>query len=638
MEVTTIFQKTLPNYFDDYELRPQQIEMAELVKEVIDGSSHAVIEGTTGVGKSFAYLIPSLVSGKKITVSTANKNLQDQLSQKDLPFLQEIFKKSFKKEISWATLKGKNNYFCWEKFQINKKDIQKKWGRDLINALSTWYDETEDGDLNNIEFHLPSEAKRMICCDNDTKHEKGTAGWLQCKAVQARMNARDVDIILVNHSLLALDKAVKLKTEGEAKILPDSDVIILDEAHTFSKMAGLAFSDELNVFSLRHYFGWPLLKSIIPRKKKVDPIIKEFEALAETYKPEMGDRGYYKQEAVEKFEGFSNIIDGLKEINELVKNASRKPKYDVESDEEFTEKKKQIYNEGKSLISRLERFSKYSNDDIKWTEARDTKRHGPLVTLKVAPLDVGEQLREVLFKGNTVIATSATLAVNDKFDYFKDEIGAPENTRELITESPFDFAKNCLLYFTTGAEQKINEIDNLLNASKGRALVLFTSYKAMQEAYNFSDVKYEKFIQSYETSKYLLLQRFLDSDNGVLFATKSFWEGIDIKGEKLSMVIIDKIPFPNVNDLLFSKKCESVDKKHGKDGASFYRLSVPEACLALKQGAGRLIRSKNDRGVIALLDPRINYANYKKPIVRSFPPKALRTQKMENVKKFYAEV
>ena len=614
-----------------YEDRVGQVTMATMVESAIQNGFSAIIEGSTGVGKSFAYLIPIILSGKNAIISTSNKSLQDQLSNKDLPLLKKILPLEF----TWTVLKGKNNYFCHEHFKANRKEITQYYlnqglsetdAKLKLKDIEAWADETLEGDVEYYPNDLPQVVKEMIVCDSKSSHEKGSVFADMCFANKARKRAKESRILLINHTLLALDISIRRDTDNKAKILPDSQVVVIDEAHTFERYAVMAFSDEISWFSLHHLINWQIVRKALSRTE-INQLSNTFRDAIDKYLPERGKTGYYNQTKFPKFEGFDLTIRYLEKLIEKIKNNSKSNIDDVTQT-----KIREIIKEAETLIKRLNDLTSEDENMLRWSEARETDR-GIVVKLKSVPIDVSNLLKDGLFPNRTVVCTSATLTVNKSFDFFRYQLGVPETAMELIVDSPFNFKENCLIYISTGQYEKYWEVQELLKLSQGRAFVLFTSYKDMREMYDMVTIPYPKFIQNSDITRVQTLEDFRNTPNAVLFATKSFWEGVDIKGDQLSIVIIHKIPFENPSDLVYSSKIEQIDKRLGK-GKSWSRFTIPDACLKLKQGAGRLIRSQEDKGVIALLDARINYQNYGKIILDSLPP-AYRTQKLEKVKSFF---
>jgi len=626
MNLSSIFKPKglLSKKFENYELRPQQFKMAVSIEDALTSKRHIIVEGGTGIGKSFAYLIPLILSEKSAIISTSHKSLQDQLSNKDLPALEDVLPFDF----DWTVLKGKNNYFCHEHFKANQMEILDKGylSKNQLQEMVEWSEQTEDGDIEYYPYSLSKRVKEMVTCDTRTTHEKDSQFYRLCFANKARKRARESRIVLVNHTLLALDTALKMETEGKASLLPEAKVIIIDEAHTFEHYASMAFSDEINIFSLRHFINWKIVRDTVP-KQELNNVSNALNKVLRRFLPEKGDI-YYKQRKVNKFDGLKRVIGGVININEKVKANPN-----LYKDEISRAKMREIVKEGENLAERLEVLSLKDKDMLRWSEAYDGRDGKPIVTLKSVPLNISKILSENLFEDKTVICTSATLAVNKSFDFFKSQLGTPDDTLELIVGSPFDYKRNALIYISSGEKEQIYEVEKLLEYSKGRAFVLFTSYREMERFHKEVNTKYPKLVQSRGISRAMLLEEFKKTPNAVLFATRSFWEGVDVQGDELMSVIIHKLPFNNPSDLVYSSKVERIDEEYGK-GQHWTRYTIPDACLKLKQGVGRLIRSKTDIGTIALLDARVNYRSYKNAVLNSLPP-AFRTQKLEHIKEFY---
>lgn len=634
----------LKTRFPDYEIRDSQVKMATLVQRAMRNKISAVIEGATGVGKGFAYLIPAIVENKQIVVSTSNKSLQDQLHDKDLPLLKIAFNLPF----TWTVLKGKNNYFCYERYFTNEQEVIMALTKGSIdfpamtfNEAQVFYESIEKwaqsqdatkrqfGDLEYMDIKVPPKVRELIGCDNQMKHEKDSKFESLCFASLARKRAKEAQIVLVNHTLLSLDIALRRDTGGVVGILPDTKYVVIDEAHMFEKAAVLAFSDEISMMSLYHLLNWSIVKKAITGDD-YKMIVDRLKTALEAWLPEQGNTGYYQQKKVLKFDNLQPVINALDIV--IHKIDSLEDKEDTES---ASNKKEEVLKEANNLKSRLSALMATDENMLRWSEAREGRKGDPFIKLKSVPLDISPLLKTGLFDVKTVICCSATLSVRGKFDFFKEQVGMGKDTLDLIVPSPFDYKKQALV-FISSEDNKVQEMEQLISMSKGNAFILFTSYKDMQNCYSEVRTKYPKLIQNSGVTRVQLLEEFKNTPGAVLFATKTFWEGVDIKGDKLRLVIIHKIPFENPYDLVFSSKCEKIDNKYGK-GQSFIRLSIPDACIKLKQGVGRLIRSTTDTGVIALLDARVNYKSYGSIIVESLPP-AYRTQKMEKVKSFFDKI
>lgn len=622
MTTNEIFNKggLLEKKLEGFESRPQQARMAMLVETAIEKKKTAVVEGSTGVGKGFAYLIPIILAGKKAIVSTSNKNLQDQLNNKDLPTLKKVLKKV---DFNWTVLKGKSNYFCHQNFMAHYPELERSLDTHDLNAVKKWASETKDGDLDTCPIYIPPHLKSYVGHDPDVRHGEDDSADSICFASLAKEKAKEAQIILINHSLLTLNIAMK------RPFLPKVDVIVVDEAHSLERCASTAFSEELTFWSLKHFLDSNFVKKSITAKAR-DEMNETFRIALEKYLPTK-DGYYYKPMRVKKFEGFEKVISALEMA---ISKVSANSKFG--NDEMAVVRKKSIINEGNNLVEKLSQFSKEDENFVMWTEAYDGKR-GTTIKMMLAPISVAKLLG-TYFQKRTCVFTSATLSTNGNFDFFKEQIGLDQKEcLELIEQSPFDFENNSMAYITTGQTDKIKEVEQLLKYSKGRAFVLFTSYREMFTYYENVDIPYKKLVQAQGVSKSQLLKDFRESENAVLFATRSFWEGVDVKGEKLSMVIIHKIPFANPSDLIYQSKTEQIEKKYGK-GAYWPKYTIPDACLALKQGFGRLIRSKTDRGVYVLMDERVITKSYRNPILRTLPPATPRTQKLERIKAFFDKI
>jgi ATP-dependent DNA helicase DinG len=627
MNVEQVFapEGLLAKYFKEYEQRPEQVRMAKLVETAIGSGFPAVIEGEPGVGKSFAYLVPIILSKKKAIISTSHKSLQDQLSKKDLPVLKEVLPVDF----NWAVLKGKNNYFCAESFQAYQKDLLKIISKEEVKRITDWVKETEDGDVEYFPGELQPQVRELITCDTNTIHQRDSVFYDLCFAVRARLEAQKAQIILVNHTLVALDIALRRKTDNKIKLLPKVDVIVIDEAHTFEKYATMAFSDKINIFSLVHLLNWSVVKNSVPQRER-NELLEAFSLSLKEYLPEKRD-SYYQQEKHAKFSGCRALA---KKIGIILEKVKANPK--LQFDDAGKKKTDEVVKEGENLVERLVALSEEDENMLRWSEAKELRDGRVIITLKSVPLDISELLRSYLFKDQVIICTSATLAINRDFSFFKQQLGVPVTALELAVGSPFDFRKNSLIYISNGEQEKRWEIEQLVKYSKGNAFVLFTSYKDMWSFFESVNVPYPKLVQSEGISRAELLKQFKKTPHAVLFATKSFWEGIDVKGNALILVVIHKLPFENPADLVYTSKIERIEERLGK-GKHWTRYTIPDACLKLKQGVGRLIRSKTDIGVIALLDARVNYQSYGKAFLSALPQAAYRTQKLEKVKRFYKE-
>lgn len=638
MDVNSVFSRDglLSKKTESFDYRPQQLQLAQLIERGLKEGKNVIAEGATGVGKSFAYLVPIILEGQKVIVSTSNKSLQDQLAQKDLPFLKEVLAP----HLTWVALKGKSNYFCRKNYKNNYNDVEKLLDLEQLEQLKKWIEETEDGDLEFYPYELPYRVKEMICCNENTKHDRKKNDFYtqNCFAIKARDRAKDANIVLVNHTLLGIDIYLKLLQEKEqGGILPNTSWVVIDEAHKFEDMASRAFTDKINIFSVNQILSRYLVQNSV-NSTLIENILKNFKKAIKKYQPAKNGY-YYEQKVFETLEGFDLVQQGLSQVADEL-STSKEYK---EGSEEYRDTIQQHIQEINNLKSRLKMLEEEDENSLRWVDAYETKMNSPkfgkvITSLNTAPITVAPMMKSGLIDKKNIIAVSATLATNGSFDYFRTQLPIEkENSLEMILGSPFNFRENTILYISDGSLDVEHEMKELLLASKGRAFVLFTSYKDMNHYYKYLEIPYKKLIQDKNISRSQLIEEFKETPNAVLFATKSFWEGVDIKGTELSMVIIHKIPFGNPADLMYKTKTKMYEQTYGR-GAGWTMYGIPDACLQLKQGAGRLIRSKTDKGAVALLDSRVGVKPYGKQVIASFPPEMPRTQQLDKIRNFFIRI
>jgi ATP-dependent DNA helicase DinG len=614
-----------------YEFRPGQLEMAEAVESALVDKRHLIVEAGTGTGKTLAYLVPAILSGKRVVVSTGTKNLQEQLYFKDVPFLQQ----HLARELNVCYMKGRNNYACRQKIYDAEKEaildgLQEVADFEIIRA---WEKTTETGDRAELKT-LPEntgvwakiDARRELCTGQKCPQ------FEKCFLTEMRRRAHESDIIIVNHHLLFADLAVK--RDANSGIIPEYSAVILDEAHEVEAIAGEYFG-----VSVSNYQFQELQRDIgaVARRKafgsiELDRILiavgdaaARFFALFESAD---GRRGFREHREFEEqwHEQIADVLNGLELIGshlQLIKDAP---------EEVFP-----LFARAQEIAGALQ-FWLAGNDRrfVYWIE-----RRGRGCFLQATPIDVSSILSERLFNRiDTVVLTSATLAVSGNFDYAARRLGL-DGARTLLVPGHFDFANQALLYvpqhlpdprsanFTREAAE---EIARILRASRGRAFVLFTSYQQMRAVYDRVSfaIDYPALMQG-TGPRSALLQEFRTTPNCVLFATSSFWQGVDVPGEQLSCVIIDKLPFAVPNDPIVEARIRAI---RDEGGNPFYEYQIPQAALALKQGFGRLIRSRTDRGVLVLLDNRISKQRYGQVFFDSLPDYGFTTS-LADVENFF---
>lgn len=609
--------------------------MAEAVLRAFEEKKHLIVEAGTGTGKTMAYLVPaiaySLATNKRVVISTGTKNLQEQLMEKDIPFLQKIMPKKF----SAAYMKGRSNYGCL--YRIKKAETQPILeGLDELDhfeEVRRWVRETETGDRaelvnlpENISFWSRINAKSETCLGQKCPD------FEPCYITKMRERAEDADIVIVNHHLFFADLNVRGNQYG--KVLPDYGAVIFDEAHLIEDIAADYFGVQISSFQIdelvRDADSLPITDAVVSRdltklSAKIIGLADQFwTRFIQTRNNQEGRFPLLPNSFAQKMTSGEIHATPLGEAYFALDTALERLENGVDV---YAEK----MPEAESLLKRvrqtrfdLDFICKQSEKNyVYWLEKR-----GRGMFLRASPIDVSSLLNEKLFeKTETVVLTSATLSANGKFDFIKERLGLePKKTDTLVAPSAFDYQKQAIIYIPKAMpdprapeynQMAAAEIVKLLQITNGRAFVLSTSNYAMNALYELVSmrVNFPCLIQG-SMSKAGLLDRFRRTPNAVLFATSSFWQGVDVRGEQLSCVIIDKLPFAVPSDPVVAARTKFIDENGGK---SFFDYSVPNAVITLKQGIGRLIRSKTDKGVIALLDTRLRTKSYGRDFINSLP-------------------
>ncbi|HDL5700082.1 TPA: ATP-dependent DNA helicase [Mannheimia haemolytica] len=610
--------------------RQAQLEMAQAVAKAVKFATPVVVEAGTGTGKTFAYLVPALLSGKKTILSTGSKNLQDQLFNRDLPTIQKALK--YKGKI--ALLKGRANYLCLERLdQVTAMGVlgDKSVLADL-KKVSKWQNATKTGDLSEcITIAEDSPILPQLvsttesCLGSDCPHFK------DCYVVQARRKAMEADVVVVNHHLFCADMAVKETGFGE--LIPEAELVIFDEAHQLPDIASQYFGQSLSSRQLfdickdTNIVYRTELKDLAQLGKAADHLTK----VVQDFRLLMGGEGQIRGNLRELFRD-KKVVDGLVKVaenidflSEVVKKALGRSETLDKIFERLAEVKVQL----KKLMDTGVTGYCY------WYEA-----NGRSFGLHITPLTVADKFGEQL-KNQQIgwVFTSATLEVGGKFDHFCQRLGI-ENAEQLVLQSPFDYQNQSLLCVPrylpdTNKSNTLTTLGQLLKpvieANKGRCFLLCTSYYMMRGLADFlREHSALNVLLQGETSKSRLLEKFVKEDHSVLVATQSFWEGIDVRGDDLSLVIIDKLPFTSPDEPLLKARMEDC-KIQGGD--PFNDIQIPEAVITLKQGVGRLIRDVPDRGVVIICDSRLVMRNYGQTFLKSLPP-SKRTRDLDNVIQF----
>jgi ATP-dependent DNA helicase DinG len=635
-----------------YEVRPGQAAMAGLVASTFERGGVAVVEAGTGTGKTLAYLIPAIASGRRVIVSTATKSLQEQLYQKDVPFLQKALPRPFRA----AYMKGRSNYVCLRRVRRATESpiLDDLAAVDQFEAVREWSERSETGDraeLTDLPEHLP--FWHAIDARSDTCLGQRCPDFDACFITRMRQRAEEADVVIVNHHLFFADLA--LRGDDYGHVIPDYTTVVFDEAHELEAIAAGYFGSAVSNY-------------------RVEDLAMDVGRLLVTDADTTRDLSTTAARLVQRADRFWLALSG---------SAAQRAEYDE------GEQRRQITSDlfvapgpgGRGVPSRLGELLLDLRDtishlaasldavkdpppeaealarraaqiqfDLEFIAAADDpnyvywyERRGRGTFLNATPIDVSSILAERLFdRVEAAVLTSATLTTGGGFDYITSRLGIPE-AEELVVESHFDYGRQMLLYLPQRmpdprepafVERAAEEVAGLIEASRGRAFVLFTSLQQMRQVHELvrEQVDYPTMVQG-EGSKAGLLERFRATEGAVLFATSSFWQGIDVQGEALSCVIIAKLPFAVPSDPVVAARCRAVEERGGN---AFHDYSVPEAVITLKQGVGRLIRSCGDRGVVSILDPRLRTKSYGRTFLQGLPPCPV-TTRLDDVRRVFGD-
>ncbi len=621
----------LSKWHPNYEHRLGQLQMAEAVESALADKQHLIVEAGTGTGKTLAYLIPAILSGKRVIISTGTKNLQEQLFYKDIPFLQ----KHLSTPIAVCYMKGRGNFACRQKIYDAEKTPILSGMEEVADfeIIREWEKTTLTGDRAEIKT-LPEQSGTWAKLDarRDLCSGQKCPQFERCFLTLMHQRAVESNIIIVNHHLFFADLA--LREEDFGSILPEYAAVIFDEAHEIEDIAGQYFGVSVSSHQLHDLtrdvaalarvkkFGGVELDEILSVAGQAAEMFFQLFGMAE------GRAGFREHEAFrEKYaEQYHNFLRAIELIGLQLQSIKNAP-----------EEVNPLYRRSREYSEKLRFWMEMAEKSfVYWIE-----RRGRGCFLQATPIDVSSHLRQKLFSTvDSVILTSATLAVAGKFEFTETRLGL-KNARTLTVDGQFDYQKQALLYvpqhlpdprspvfFRAAAE----EIVKILNHSRGRAFVLFTSYQQMRMVHDLvsMEIEYPTLLQG-TGPRSALLEEFRNTPNCVLFATSSFWQGVDVQGEQLSCVIIDKLPFAVPSDPVVEARVTSIREEGGNP---FYDYQIPQAALALKQGFGRLIRSSADRGVLVMLDNRITKQRYGQVFFDSLPDYAFTTE-IEDVERFF---
>ncbi len=599
----------------DFCVRESQIHMARLINKCIEQQQSHIIEASTGIGKSFAYLVPVFLSDKKVVISTGTKNLQDQLYFKDIP----LIRKTIVNARKTALLKGRSNYCCPHRIKLHKhqKQFQKREMASLFAALSEWSLETVTGDISEFSaipendwlwFYATSNADNCLgsdCPDFDI-----------CFVSKARKKAMEADVVVINHHLYFSD--LTLKQEGFGEILPEAEVLIFDEAHQLPEVASHFYGDQLSQRQIEY-----LCRDMIDAELSEAAESKQLQIPADKLIKSAADFRLVLGQFPQKSDW--SRIQFAPQIKQAVETMQAAFEVLREILEPLISRGKDLASCFRRLESSMQALAQFLNPDdslVNWYEWNDRS-----FRLMLSPLEVADQFRQQLEQSSfeSIFFTSATLSSQQSFKYYSDRMGLG-GIEESSFDSPFDFPTQAMLYVPDDLPDPSDRdyaklfgqrCCELIEATDGHCFILFTSYRMLSwtAEYLRSKIDNPLFIQGdYQRSE--LLRQYMKSSSPVLLGTSSFWEGIDVKGDQLRCVIIDKLPFKSPQDPVYKKRLQLVSSQGGN---AFMDVQIPEATISLRQGVGRLIRDVNDRGIVVLCDNRLNSKSYGKAMISSLP-------------------
>ncbi len=659
-----IFNHYLKEVLPDFEPRKQQTLMAKEIFKALVENKKIIVEAPTGVGKSLAYLISVSIYMKeknknaRAIVSTYTKTLQQQLLQKDLPIVKEFIKTLYDEELKYTVMYGSENYICLQRFQELKKENLTAEDIISIAQIQNWLSYTETGCIEELELEdlsIWDEINR----EPDLCRAKKCKFYEQCFYYKNIHKLKEVDVVVVNHHLFFANIFYS------GKLLPKAskdfeDIVIFDEAHDLEDVIlqwlGYNISNTQIKFLCKQIYNPNKSRGLITKlpslsdnlKESIINSIMEINAASGQFFTELSLKIPKEKNEIRIFE--PNIVEDVitPALSELL-NKLKLARNQVDTDEEFFK----INSFCKRIINFIGTISFWlkcedTKNFIYWLEKEETKRKTPKITLRITPLEVANEMQQKVYSVyDKIVFTSATLCVNNQYEFFKSSVGLiPEiingctETKQVTLSSPFDFKNNVLLYLPENIPNPkeetetfkiaiINIISKLINLTKGNTFVLFTSFELMKWVYENIQTNFKILIQN--TTKYKLLEQYKSTENSVLFGVDTFWQGVDIPGEKLISIIIPKLPFDVPDHPVVEAKAEKIDLEGGD---SFKDYILPNAVIKLKQGFGRLIRRKTDWGIITILDPRIRTRWYGKYFLNSLPECSI-TMDFEKVVEFY---
>jgi ATP-dependent DNA helicase DinG len=631
----------LSSALEGFEARQAQIDMAAAVADVFADGGILLAEAGTGTGKTLAYLVPAILSRQRVLVSTGTKNLQEQIFFKDLPVLKDTLGVPF----TATYMKGRGNYLCLHRFEALKHGpaIHSREEALAIECIDEWSRETETGDRAEMD-DLPEDLPLWpeIAATSENCIGADCPQFNDCFVTKMRQRAAESDVVIVNHHLLCADASVRQSTFGE--VIPSCRYAIVDEAHQLEDVATQYFGRAISNYRFDD-FARDLDRAVatkqIPDPDKADELRSDADNVRD------GARVLFNTLQMLRFDQRTGAESRIRVVAPQLERAQDDAAMLIRA-LEGVDATIQLTRDLSEDVLALGRRALELREDVRFLTRADDPGHvyylemrGRGVFLRASPIDVSDIVREMLFdRMAATVLTSATLTVDGRFDYIRSRLGI-RRAHETRLESEFDYTRQAILYLPRKmpdprspnfAAAAGNEVVEILRRTDGRAFVLFTSYANLRQVHEYAAKRlpYPMLVQG-SAPRTALLREFKATPNAVLFATSSFWQGVDVVGESLSCVIIDKLPFASPGDPITSARIEAINEAGGN---AFGEYQIPLAILALQQGLGRLIRHRQDRGILAVLDPRLRTMGYGRRFLASLPPAPV-TNDLESIDKFF---
>jgi ATP-dependent DNA helicase DinG len=605
----------------DYRVRQEQVDISVLIDVAITNKKKLIVEAGTGIGKTFAYLVPAFLSGGKIIISTATKNLQDQLFTKDIPMIRD----ALKVPVNLAMLKGRSNYLCHLRLEnamiegafMTKEDVT------YLHLVNQHAKHSEDGDRAELDT-IPESSSiwPQVTSTKENCLGQDCSFYKECFVMNARKKALTADVTIVNHHLFFAD--LNMKEEGISELLPKATTVIFDEAHQIPDIASIFFGKNISTGQISEIVqdGYQLYLQHMKDVSDFETILNDLEKANKDFRlvfPRESNRYPYQ-----KISSFNRFESSYQELSEKLKKTIELLALHKDRDTEI----EKYFDRTNEIVSSFDSWLEdKDNNSIKWVEV-----YSQSVQLNNTPLSIADMFAKYINNESTSwIFTSATLAVKTNFDHFKNQLGLMD-ADSVSKESPFNYAEKALLFVPKAMPDAnhenfnfavVNQIYPFIKASKGRAFILCTTLKSMREIFTLLQDKIETDQLDYpiylqgDGSRNHLLNKFREHGHAILIGSLSFWEGVDVKGDALSLVVIDKLPFFSPEDPVLAARIDKINQS-GKN--AFMEYQLPNAVITLKQGAGRLIRDEFDKGVLVICDTRVIDKAYGKRMWQSLPP------------------